>query len=98
MNHEYKWLSWAIALIMVIITGVVSVTYGHSEGEKHALERLCNKTHGRYDFCQTTVTTTYKVVIPDPCLDGIKNGTLDDNEWAECFGNPIFELNEKELQ
>lgn len=94
MDKEF-WFMPVLGFGLMVFSALVGVIYGHNAGVKQALERVCNQTNGKYDFCQEVTVKKYKVSIPDPCMEkGLKN-ELTEEEWQNCFGTPIYDMNKR---
>ncbi len=93
MDKEY-WFVPALCLAISAAGIMIGVMLGHNAGVEQALERVCNQTNGKYDFCQENSITIkkYKVVQPDPCM---KDGDLTEEEWQNCFGTPVFGMSKR---
>lgn len=84
-----------ISLVAIFVGTSLGVVIGHNAGVEQALERVCNQSDGKYDFCHATVVKKYKVSIPDPCMEkGLKN-ELSEEEWKNCFGTPVFGMSKR---
>lgn len=94
MDKEF-WFMPSLCFSLMVCSALVGVIYGHNAGVEQALERVCNQTNGKYDFCQEVTVKKYKVSIPDPCMEkGLKN-ELTEEEWQNCFGTPIYDMNKR---
>lgn len=94
-NSMFSIVSFFISLVAVFFGTVIGTIIGHNAGVEQALERVCNQTNGKYDFCQEITVKKYKVAIPDPCMKkGLKN-ELTEEEWQNCFGTQIFDMNKR---
>ena len=94
-NSMFSIVSFFISLVTVFFGTAIGTIIGHEAGVKQALERVCNQTNGKYDFCHETTIKKYTVSIPDPCMEkGLKN-ELTEEEWQNCFGTPIFDMNKR---
>jgi len=95
MNYKFDWVSFIICIFAIIVTALMTSMFVHEAGMNQALERVCVQTKGKYDFCQETISKTYKVSIPDPCMEkGLKN-ELTEEEWQNCFGTPVFGMSKR---
>lgn len=91
------WFVPAFCLAISAAGIMIGTMIGHHVGVEQALERVCNQTNGKYDFCQESTVTIkkYKVSIPDPCMEkGLKN-ELTEEEWQNCFGTPIYGMSKR---
>lgn len=94
MDKEF-WFMPVLCFGLMVCSALIGVIYGHNAGVEQALERVCNQTNGKYDFCQEVTVKKYKVSIPDPCMEkGLKN-ELTEEEWQNCFGTPIYDMNKR---
>ena len=95
MNYKFDWVNFIICIFAIIITALLISMYAHEAGVNQSLERVCVQTNGKYDFCQEIISKTYKVAIPDPCMEkGLKN-ELSEEEWQNCFGTPVFGMSQQ---
>ena len=96
MDYKFDyWISFIICVLAIIVTALMTSIFVHEAGVNQALERVCVQTNGKYDFCQEVTIKKYKVAIPDPCMEkGLKN-ELSEEEWQNCFGTPIFDMNKR---
>ena len=84
-----------ISLVAIFVGTSLGVVIGHNAGVEQALERVCNQTDGKYDFCHSTVVKKYKVSIPDPCMEKGLENKLTEEQWQNCFGTPIFGMSKR---
>ena len=95
MDYKFDWVSFIICIFSIIVTALLTSIWAHEAGVHQALERVCVQTNGKYDFCQEVTVKTYKVAIPDLCMEkGLKN-ELTEEEWQNCFGTPIFGMSKR---
>ena len=96
MNYKFDyWINFIVCVLAIIVTAILTSIWAHEAGVYQALERVCNQTDGKYDFCHATVVKKYKVSIPDPCMEKGLENKLTEEEWQNCFGTPIFGMSKR---